>query len=194
MSFGGELLRVAEKMGLRFADPSIRRKLLDPATVGYGLATDPDGDVFRLLLVERPAGEADRGTGADSRFGTAARIADPLPRPAVLAPAAVSGAIEKARKKLVGCFKEEAAWVDDDYEVQARFGLAVGATGKVIAAWPKDDQADPRALEACLLDELRALSFPPPAPGARGPGTVFVSRRLHFTRKAEGKVELAIGE
>ncbi len=194
MSFGGELLRVAEKMDLRFADPSIRKDLLDPLTVGYGLATDPDGDVYRLLLVERPGGEADKGAGADSRFGSAATGPELLPRPAILAPAAVAEALEKGRKKLIRCFKDEAAWIDDDYEVTARFGLAVGTAGKVIAAWPEDDKADPRGLEACILDELRALSFPAPTPGAHGPGAVIVSRQLRFTRKGEGKVELAIGE
>jgi hypothetical protein len=192
--FGGSLYRVAERMDLRFTEPSVRRVLLDPATTGYGLATDPDGDVYRLVFTGRPAGETDKGAGADSRFGSSAVDAKPVPRPGILAPAAVSGAVEKGRKKLVGCFKDEAAWVDDDYEVKARFGLVVGAAGKVIAAWPEGDQADPRGLEACLLDELRALAFPPPTPGAHGPGTVFVSRQLHFTRKAEGKVELAIGE
>ncbi|HUT77514.1 MAG TPA: hypothetical protein VM285_07500 [Polyangia bacterium] len=194
LGFGGSLYRVAERMDIRLADPSVRRVLLDPATVSYGLATDPDGDVFRLVFLGWPEGGADKGAGADSRFGTAAQVAVPLPRLGILAPAAVSGAVEKGRKKLIRCFKDEAAWVDDDYAVETRFGLVAGATGKVIAAWPVDDQADPRGLEECILDELRALSFPVPTPGAHGPGAVFVSRQLHFTRKGEGKVELAIGE
>jgi hypothetical protein len=194
LGFGGSLFRVAEQMEIRLADPSVRRVLLDPATTGFGLATDPDGDVFRLLLVGRLADEADRGAGADSRFATVPVRIEPAPRTGVLPAGAVSGAFERARKKLIACFREEAAWVDDRYSVEARFGLAVGATGKVIAAWPEDDQADPRGLEGCILDELRALGFPPPTPGASGPGPVFATRQLRFTRKAEGKVELVIGE